>query len=88
MRIDVAVLVENTRRIFGLAREGNLGSRRIFLTVLADRMWPAGRYLLSPGLDNRLIDGGKFVCPTHPPHFTLQRHYYFSMFLVLISVRG
>jgi hypothetical protein len=32
---DVAVLVENTRRIFGRAREGNLGSRRIFLTVLA-----------------------------------------------------
>jgi hypothetical protein len=35
MRIDVAVLVENMRRIFGSAREGNLGSRRIFLTVLA-----------------------------------------------------
>jgi hypothetical protein len=34
MRIDVAVLVENTRRIFGRAQEGNLGSRRIFLTVL------------------------------------------------------
>jgi hypothetical protein len=28
-------LVENTRRIFGRAREENLGSRRIFLTVLA-----------------------------------------------------
>jgi hypothetical protein len=28
MHIDVAVLVENTRRIFGRAREGNLGSRR------------------------------------------------------------
>jgi hypothetical protein len=35
MRIDVAVLVENTGRIFGRAREGNLGSRQIFLTVLA-----------------------------------------------------
>jgi hypothetical protein len=35
MRIDVAVLVENTRRIFGRAREGNLGSRPIFLSVLA-----------------------------------------------------
>jgi hypothetical protein len=34
MRIDVAVLVENTRRIFGRAREGNLSSRRIFPTVL------------------------------------------------------
>jgi hypothetical protein len=30
MRIDVAVLVENTRRIFGRALEGNLGSRWIF----------------------------------------------------------
>jgi hypothetical protein len=53
MRIDVAILVENTRRIFGRAREGNFGSRRIFLTVLAahkkllaGRLWPAGRYLL------------------------------------------
>jgi hypothetical protein len=54
MRIDVAVLVENTRRIFGRAREGNLGSRRIFLTVLAGRMWPTGRYLPTPGLANRL----------------------------------
>jgi hypothetical protein len=35
MRIDVAVLVENKRRIFGRAREGNLGSRRIFLSDLA-----------------------------------------------------
>jgi hypothetical protein len=34
MRTDVAVLVENTRRIFGRAWEGNLGSRWIFLTVL------------------------------------------------------
>jgi hypothetical protein len=28
-------------------------------------------------LDNRLTDGGKVVSPTHPPHFTLQKHYYF-----------
>jgi hypothetical protein len=35
IRIDVVVLVENTRRIFGRAREGNLGSRLIFLIVLA-----------------------------------------------------
>jgi hypothetical protein len=35
MHIDVAVLMENTRRIFGRAREGNFGSRRIFLTVMA-----------------------------------------------------
>jgi hypothetical protein len=35
MRIDITVLVENTRRIFCCAREGNLGSRQTFLTVLA-----------------------------------------------------
>jgi hypothetical protein len=46
MRIDVAVLVENTRR-----REGNLGSRRIFLTVLAGhKKLLAGRYLPTPVL--------------------------------------
>jgi hypothetical protein len=28
-------------------------------------------------LDNRLTDGGKVVSPTHPPHFTPQKHYYF-----------
>jgi hypothetical protein len=28
-------------------------------------------------LDNRLTDGGKVVSPTHPPHFTRQKHYYF-----------
>jgi hypothetical protein len=62
MHIDVAVLVENTRRIFGRAREGNLGSRRIFLTVLAGhkklfagRMWPAGRYLPTPGLQHTTV---------------------------------
>jgi hypothetical protein len=39
-------------------------------------------------LDNQLTDGGKVVSPTHPPRFTPQEHYYFFMFLVLISVRG
>jgi hypothetical protein len=29
-------------------------------------------------LDNQLIDGGKVVSPTHPPHFTSQEHYYFN----------
>jgi hypothetical protein len=29
-------------------------------------------------LDNRLIDGGKVISLTHPPHFTLQKHYYFN----------
>jgi hypothetical protein len=28
-------------------------------------------------LDNRLTDGGKVVNPTHRPHFTPQKHYYF-----------
>jgi hypothetical protein len=37
-------------------------------------------------LDNRLIDGGKVVSPTHRTHFTRQKHY-FLMFQVLISVR-
>ena len=47
-RIDVAALMENTRRIFGRAQEANLSSRWVFLNVLAghknsvaDRMWPA-----------------------------------------------
>jgi hypothetical protein len=26
-------------------------------------------------IDNRLIDGGKVVSPTHRPHFTPQKHY-------------
>jgi hypothetical protein len=54
MCIDVAVLVENTRRIFGRAREGNLGSRWIFLTVLAGhkKKLLAGRYLPTPALGN------------------------------------
>jgi hypothetical protein len=31
-------------------------------------------------LDNRLTDGGKVVSPTHPPHFTPQKHYYFNVY--------
>jgi hypothetical protein len=50
MRIDVAILVENTRRIFGRAREGNLGSRRIFLSWRVTKKLLAGRYLPTPGL--------------------------------------
>jgi hypothetical protein len=38
-------------------------------------------------LDNRLIDGGKYVILTHPPHFTPQ-NIIIWMFLVLISVRS
>jgi hypothetical protein len=32
---------------------------------------------ISHCLDNRLTDGGKVVSPTHRPHFTTQKHYYF-----------
>jgi hypothetical protein len=32
------------------------------------------------------MDGGKVVSPTHQPHFTLQKHYFFVMFPVLIYV--
>jgi hypothetical protein len=28
-------------------------------------------------LDNRLKDGGKVVSPTHQPHFTPKKHYFF-----------
>jgi hypothetical protein len=30
-------------------------------------------------LDNRLTDGGNVVSPTHQPHFTPQKHYYFDV---------
>jgi hypothetical protein len=30
-------------------------------------------------LDNRLINGGKVVSLTHPPHFTPKKHYYFNV---------
>jgi hypothetical protein len=33
---------------------------------------------ISHCLDNRLIDGCKFVSLTHPPLFTPQKHYYFN----------
>jgi hypothetical protein len=39
-------------------------------------------------LDSWLIDGGKVVSPTHQPHFAPQKHFFFLMFPVLISVRG
>jgi hypothetical protein len=32
------------------------------------------------GLENRLIYGGKIVSPTHKPHFTPQKHYFFLCF--------
>jgi hypothetical protein len=39
-------------------------------------------------LDNRFIDGGKVVSSTQRPRFTPQKHYFFFMFQVLISVKG
>jgi hypothetical protein len=36
-------------------------------------------------LDNRLTDGGKVVSPTHSPHFTPLKHYYFYV-SVYVSV--
>jgi hypothetical protein len=30
-------------------------------------------------LDNRLIDGGKVVSPTHRPHFTAQKDNFFNV---------
>jgi hypothetical protein len=35
---------------------------------------------ISHCLDNRFIDGGKVVSPTHQPHFTPQKHYFFKCF--------
>jgi hypothetical protein len=36
--------------------------------------------MFSHFLDSRLTDGGKVVSPTHRPHFTPHKHYYFSVF--------
>jgi hypothetical protein len=52
------LLIFKQEKLFSRAREGNLGSRRIFLIVLAgkkkklltSRMWPAGHYLPTPDL--------------------------------------
>jgi hypothetical protein len=38
-------------------------------------------------LDNRLTDGGKVVSPTHPPHFTPQKRYYFYVSGTLVCQR-
>jgi hypothetical protein len=46
------MLIFKQGKLFGRAREGNLGSRRIFLTVLAGhKKILAGRYLPTPVLD-------------------------------------
>jgi hypothetical protein len=45
----------------------------------------AARGLATPGLDNRLVDGGKVVRHTRRPYFTPQKHDFFFIFPVLIS---
>jgi hypothetical protein len=35
-------------------------------------------------LDNRLIDGRKVVSPTHRPHFTPQKHYFFCFWYAFL----
>jgi hypothetical protein len=42
----------------------------------APEKYIAGAALDRAGLDNRLIDDGKVVSPTHQPHFTPQKHYF------------
>jgi hypothetical protein len=37
---------------------------------------PAGAALDRAGLDNRLIEGGKFVSPNHRPRFNPQKHFF------------
>jgi hypothetical protein len=43
----------------------------------APEKYIAGAALDRAGLDNRLIDGGKVVSPTHRPHFTPQNRNFF-----------
>jgi hypothetical protein len=45
------LLILKQEKLFGRAREGNLGSRRIFLSWRATKKLLAGRYLLTPGLE-------------------------------------
>jgi hypothetical protein len=47
------LLIFKQEKLFGRSREGNLGSRRIFVTVLAGhkKKLLAGRYLPTPELD-------------------------------------
>jgi hypothetical protein len=37
-------------------------------------------------LDSGLTDDGKVVSPTHPPHFTPQKHYYFGLSFMVCFV--
>jgi hypothetical protein len=45
------LLIFKQEKLFGRAREGNLGSRRSFLSWRATKKLLAGRYLPTPGLD-------------------------------------
>jgi hypothetical protein len=40
-------------------------------------LWGCEVLRIPHSLDSRLTDGGKVVSPTHPPHFTSQKHYNF-----------
>jgi hypothetical protein len=64
-------------------------SRRIIKSYPRNRPWrPIGlRDVKDPTLSSQ--SAHKVVSPTHRPHFTPQKHYFFLlMFPVLISVRG
>jgi hypothetical protein len=45
------LLIFKQEKLFGRAREGNIGSRRIFLSWRATKKLLAGRYLPTPELD-------------------------------------
>jgi hypothetical protein len=45
----------------------------------APEKYIAGAALDRAGLDNRLIDSGKVISPTHRPHFTPQKHNVFNV---------
>jgi hypothetical protein len=52
--------------------------KKSIVIPVTGRGGPQGREMLRIPhcLDNRLIDGGKVVSPTHRPHFTAQKHFF------------
>jgi hypothetical protein len=52
---------------------------RIPITNVVPGRGKKGKDPTLSSLDTRLTDGGKGVSPTHPPHFTPQKHYYFKV---------
>jgi hypothetical protein len=58
----------------------NNGQYKVKVKQSRNRPWrPIGLFDVKDAtlLENRLADGGKVVCPTHPPYFTPQKQYYF-----------